>query len=182
MCIFAMARWDASWPPCGPDLEANLAVNNRDDVAADPDVVAVPAQVDAAGALQRGALRRDVRRLGEPGTDQPLGEARVEAARDRILVSAAADERAYLERGVVTRFLRAHHAELERIQRDPIRLERKHLTGGAQHHRAPSGAVVDPLVVDDVGRLQSERPSDLCLNLRLERARAAHRWCRELEA
>src|SRR3954471_5239849 len=98
------------------DLEANLAVNNGDDVAADPDVVAVLAQVNAPGALQRRALSSDVRRFGEPGTDQPLREARVEAAGDRILVTAAADERTHLKGGVMTRFVRTDHAQLERIQ------------------------------------------------------------------
>src|SRR5436189_5101622 len=37
-------------------------------------------------------------------------------------------------------------------------------------------------MVDDVRRLHTERASDLSLDLRLERTRAAQRWCSELEA
>src|SRR5438105_4923931 len=73
-------------------LEIDLAVNNVDDVAADPDFLAALAQMDAAGTLEGSALGRNIGRLGESCADEPLREARVEAAGDRVFVSAAADE------------------------------------------------------------------------------------------
>ena len=42
-------------------LEMDLAINDAHDVAADPDFLSVLAQMDAAGAPERGALGRDVR-------------------------------------------------------------------------------------------------------------------------
>src|SRR5262247_3974412 len=57
-------------------LEIDLAVNNVHDVATDPDVFALLAQMDAAGALEGGALGRDIGRLGESCADEPLCEAR----------------------------------------------------------------------------------------------------------
>jgi len=108
--------------------------------------------VDAADAPERAALGGDVGSGGEPRADEPLREAGVEAAGNRILVSAAADERPHLEGGVVAGLLRADHAELERVERRPVGLERKHLARRAQHHRAPAGAVVHPLVPHDVRR------------------------------
>jgi hypothetical protein len=58
-------------------LEIELAANDVNDLAADPDVFAVLAQMDAADALEGRALRCDIRRLGESCTDEPLREARI---------------------------------------------------------------------------------------------------------
>ncbi len=87
-------------------LEIHLAANHVHNVAADPDFFTVLAQMDAAGALQRGALGCDIGRLGESCADEPLREARVEAAGDRIFVSAASDERPHLEGRVVAGVMR----------------------------------------------------------------------------
>ena len=138
-------------------LEIDLAANHVHDVAADPDLFAVLAQMDAAGSLERSALGRDIGRLGESRADEPLREARIQAAGDRVLVSAAADERPHLEGRVVARFMRTDHAQLERIERGPVGLERKDLARGPKHHRTPARAVVDPLMMNDVRRRQSER-------------------------
>src|SRR5215510_2651854 len=70
----------------GHHLEIDLATNDLHDVAADPDFLAVLAQMDAARALEGRALGRDIGRLGESGADEPLREARVKAAGDRMFV------------------------------------------------------------------------------------------------
>ncbi len=91
-------------------LEIDFADNDVHDVAADPDFFAVLAQMDAAGALEDGALGRDIGRRGESCPDEPLREARVEAAGDRVFVSAVADERPHLEGRVVVDAMPANHA------------------------------------------------------------------------
>ena len=96
----------------------------------------------------------------------------IEAARDRIFESAATDERAHFERRVVSGIVRADHAELERAERGPVGLECKHLARGTEHHRAPARAVVDPLVLDDIGWFQAERFDDPRQHLGLERTGA----------
>ena len=101
----------------GPTSESQLAVYHFDYITADPDCLALLAHMNAAGALERRALRCNVGGAGESCGDEPLSEARVEAAGDGILESAGADERTYLERRVVTRFMRADDAELERGER-----------------------------------------------------------------
>src|SRR5688500_2895853 len=110
-------------------LHAQLAADYFDDVAADPYVVAIFAQIYAPGALERRTLRSDVGRLGKTRADEPLRQAGIQAAGHGILVSAAANERAHLEGCVVPRLLRADYAELERRERRPVRLEREHLPG-----------------------------------------------------
>ncbi len=137
-------------------LEIYLTANNVHDAAADPDFFAFLAQMDAAGALEGGALGRDIGRLGESCVDEPLREARVEAAGDRVFVSAASDERSHLEGRVVAYVMRTDHAQLDRVERGPVGLERKDLARRAEHHHAPARAIVDPLVVNDV-RLQAGR-------------------------
>src|SRR5215471_19133281 len=92
-------------------------------------------QIDAASALEGSALGRDIGRLGEPCTDEPLREARIEASGDGIFVSANAAERPNFEGRVVARVMRTDHPQVERTKRGPVRFERKHLPGGAQHHR-----------------------------------------------
>src|SRR5688572_359496 len=77
-------------PPRPRASHLDLAPYHLDDVAAHPHVVAFLAQINPPGPLQRGALRGDIGRRREPGADQPLREARVQASGDRILVSAAA--------------------------------------------------------------------------------------------
>src|SRR5215475_12594851 len=135
-------------------LEIDLAANHVYNIAADPDFFAFLAQMDAPGALQRGALGCDIGRLGEPCPDEPLREASVEAAGDRIFVPAASDECPHLEGRVVAGVMGTDYAELERIERGPVGLERKHLARRAEHHRAPTRAVVDPLMANDVRRRQ----------------------------
>src|SRR5467141_2280889 len=87
-------------------LEADLAVNDVNHVAADPDSIAVFAQVNAAGASKRGPLGCHKGRRGESCPDEPLRKAGVEAAGDRVFVSAATDERAHLEGRIVTGVVR----------------------------------------------------------------------------
>src|SRR4030095_3454719 len=87
-------------------LEIDLAVNNVHDVAADPDFFAFLAQMDGAGALKDSALGRDIGRFCESCADEPLREAGVEAAGDRVFVSAEADERPHLEGRVVAGVMR----------------------------------------------------------------------------
>src|SRR4051794_6896081 len=108
-----MPLWPSAWRS-GIRSEIDLAADDLDHVAAHPDVIAVLAQIDAAGAPQRRALRRDIGGLGESRTDQPLRHAGVEAAGHRVLVITAADECAQLERGVVPRLVRTDHPQLER--------------------------------------------------------------------
>src|SRR5947199_9845614 len=91
-------------------LEIGLTVYNAHDVAPDPDLSAFRAQMDAAGALEGGALGRDIRRFGKSCADEPLCEARVEAAGDRIFVSAGANERPHLEGRVAAGVMRTDHA------------------------------------------------------------------------
>ena len=93
-------------------LKIDLTLNNAHDVAADPNSFVVLAQMDATDALQRGALRRDIRRLGESCTNEPLREAGIEAAGDRIFVTAAY-ERAHLEGSVMVGVIRTDYAQLE---------------------------------------------------------------------
>src|SRR5262245_66544229 len=80
----------AGWNRAAFYLEIDLPTNNVHDVAANPNFFAVLTQMDAAGALESSALGRDIGRLGESCADEPLREARVEAAGDRVFVSAAA--------------------------------------------------------------------------------------------
>src|SRR5262245_6682540 len=56
-------------------LEIGLAANHVHDIPADPHFFAFLAQIDAPGALERGALGCDIGRLGEPCPDEPLREA-----------------------------------------------------------------------------------------------------------
>jgi len=125
-------------------------MNNVNHIAADPDSIAVFAQVNAAGAPKRGTLGCHIGRRGESCPDEPLRKAGVEAAGDWVFVSAAADERAHLEGRIMTGVVRTDHANLEGGERGPVGPKRKHLARGAKHHCAPARAVVDPLVVTDV--------------------------------
>ena len=74
-------------------LEIDHAVDNGHDVAADPDFFAFLAQMHTAGALEDSALGRNIGRLGESCADEPLREPGVDAAGDRVFISADDDER-----------------------------------------------------------------------------------------
>jgi len=125
-------------------------VYNAHNVAPDPDLFAFCSQMHSAGALEGGALGRDIWRFGKSRADEPLCEARVEAAGDRIFVPAGPRERSHLECRVVACLMRTYYAYLEGSECDPVDREREHLTGGAEHYRAPTRAIVYPLMVDDI--------------------------------
>src|SRR5262245_63358247 len=97
----SLSVMSAGWNRAAFYLEIDLPTNNVHDVAANPDFFAVLAQIDAAGALERSTLRRDIGPLGESCGDEPLRDTRVEAAGDWVSVSAGADERSHLEGRVV---------------------------------------------------------------------------------
>jgi len=79
-------------------LKPQAPLDAGDGRAADPYVVADLLDMHAPGAAERGALTGDVARRGETGADQPLGEAGVQAAGDRILAHAGRrHEGAHLE-------------------------------------------------------------------------------------
>src|SRR5262245_48215974 len=121
-------------------LQIDLAVNNVHDVATDPDVFDLLAQMDAAGALEGCDLGRGRGRVGQTSADEPRCEARVEAAGDRVFVCAVADECSHLEGRIVPGVMWTDHAQLKRIERGPVGFERKYLARGAEHHRAPARA------------------------------------------
>src|SRR5260221_12126070 len=160
----------------------NLAENNVRYIPANPNLFAAPAQMNATRAAERRALGCDIGRLCESGAEQPLRKAGVETAGDRVLVSAAPDERPHLEGRVMAGVMRTHHAELERIEGNPVGLERKHLTRGTQHHRAPARAIVYPLVPNDIRRRHSQRLGDLRQHIGLERSGTTQRRRGELQA
>ena len=117
---------------------------------ADPGVGADAIDVDAAGAAERRALARDVVRRRQPGADQPLGEAGVEAAGDRVLRRAERrHEGAHLE-------LHRRRRRRPRPRRDDAELEAaaspsksgssaSTVGARAEQHGDPARAVVDPL-------------------------------------
>ena len=128
-------------------------------------------------------MRRDIRRRGQAGTDEPLCKPGVEAAGDRVFGHPeAGHEGTHLEARVLPRRLRAHHAQLERADRRPVRPQRQHLRRALQHHRAPARAVVDPLVMQHLGRRHAQAGDDARQQLGLERPAAAQRRRREGQA
>src|SRR6185436_5982843 len=121
----ARARWRANEAsvcrlPTRRLLERNGALDAGDGLAADPDVAADLLDVDAAVAAERGALARDVALGRNAGGDQPLADAGVQAAGDRILLHAfAGNEGADLElhAGAVSRLPRSDDADPEIVHR-----------------------------------------------------------------
>src|SRR5262249_51939351 len=134
------------------------------DVAADPGRLAVLRDVDAAGAAEHRALRRDIALRCDARADQPLRKTGIEAAGHRIL-TAAAHEGANLElhfAAVARRVPGGHDAERLVAQHAGIVLEREHLAARAEAHRDPAGTIVDPLrgldhVLGDADRARDAR-------------------------
>src|SRR4051812_40773064 len=76
--------------------QIDVAADAADAVAADPERRSLTRDADPTGAAEAGALRSDVGFRRAAGADQPLAEAGVEAARDRVFIErGAADEAAH---------------------------------------------------------------------------------------
>jgi hypothetical protein len=121
-------------------------------------VAPAAASPSSCSTSKRAALRGHVARGGQAGADQPLRQARVQAAGDGVLRHAQpGHEGAYLEGGLGAGRLGADHAELDAAQRGEVGRERAHLGRIAQHQRAPAGAVVDPLVAQHVAARHAQR-------------------------
>src|SRR5262245_43478156 len=170
--------------PCGlPDLligssevgELDRPVDNRDGVAADPDVVSVELNVHAAGTAQRVALARDVCVRRTPPADQPFGPPGVQASGPGILAGAARDDCAYFEISTcaVGSGACADHAKIYPEQARIVRLQCENFRAAPQHHRDPAGTVVDPLRGLDRLGFDAQAVRDLRKQVWFDRARAA---------
>ena len=131
-------------------------------------------------AADGGALRRDVL-LGEDGAGQPLAEAGVEAAGDRVLVEVV--ERADLDVRVAAAVApQPGHADVEPLELVAVGAQREHGAGVVEQDADPAGAVVAPLRVPDVGGADAEGVGDLAQDGRLDRAVLDQRRGLELQA
>src|SRR6202012_5982277 len=132
------------------------AAEAGDGAAADPDGAAVVAgDVDSSATAHGGALAGDVGGGGAAGLQQPAGQRRVQAAGHRVLAEAAEGraEGPHLERLRGTGRVGADDADVEV---GDAGADGQHRVGAGQQDSHPAGAVVDPLGVDDVGRMQVE--------------------------
>src|SRR5436190_9539087 len=145
----------------GPS-QIDLAADAADAVAADPERRAFARDADATGAAETGALCSQVA-FGRPaGADQPLAEAGVEAAGDRVFVErGTADEAAHFERALAARRMRADDADGgEALHARRVGLEREHGRRRIELEAEPVRSVLQELRSDDVAAIGAERRDD----------------------
>ena len=133
--------------------------------------------VHTPSPAQCRALRCHVLRAGQTRSDEPLRQTGVQTARHRVFGHRQSrDKGAHFKLRFSTRQLRRNDTQLERTHGCKVRLERQHLLGRAQHHGAPTGAVVDPLVMQHITHLQGQCALNLPQGCVVKWPCAAQRW------
>src|SRR3954453_11567315 len=138
--------------------ERDLSADRRPGASSHPHRAPHPPHVHAAPAPDGRALRRDVV-LGEHRAGEPLAEARVEAAGDRVLGGAV--EGPHLPLGVAAPVAPGRdHADVETVEPLAVRVDREDVVRVLEEYADPARAVVEPPRVDDVVGADPERFGD----------------------
>ena len=131
--------------------------------------------------LKNSALRCDIRRLYKLCTHNPLGNACIKTAGNRVFIATTANRRSHFKVRFETWAVGANHPNIEQSKGWPVRLYIKDLLRRTQHDCAPARAIIYPLLLNDIEWGKIKRCTDFYKSNVIKQASTYYRRGRKLK-